>query len=141
MDRINKILIITFTILMAVCFHSCSPNYLKSYSRLENSDMAIPRVFPGDFKKAAYKTNMNVMGNELSGILLVKKTRSGEYRFVFVSEIGMKYFDLGISPKGENNQERVYYLMPLLDRGGLEKILLDDFEKLLPLNPARAPGF
>ena len=140
MDRIKKILKITFVLLMTVYFYSCSPTYLNGYSKLENSDMADPALFPGDFNKATYKTTIKVMGNELSGILLVKKTKAEEFRFVFVSEIGMKYFDIGISPKAKKNQQTIYYLMPALNRGGLEKILFDDFEKMTPLNPGQLQG-
>ena len=139
MDRILKISKIAFAFLVFLFFNSCSPSYLKGYNKLENSDLAEPQIFTGNFTKATYKCGMSVMGNELSGILLVKKTRTGEFRFVFVSEIGMKYFDLGIASEG--NQQTVYYLMPLLDRGGLVKIFFDDFEKLIPESVGMPPVF
>ncbi len=48
------------------------------------------------------------MGKELSGILLIKKTEEEEFRFVFISEIGLKYFDLGINYSNEKQRFLFY---------------------------------
>jgi len=115
---------------------SCSPNYLKGYTKLENTDLIKSAVFDNNFKKATYKTKLNLMGNELSGILLIKKTSESEFRFVFISEIGIKYFDLGIKPTVDTYLETTHYLMTALNRGNVEQILFDDFNKLIKPNSA-----
>jgi len=116
---------------------SCSPNYLKGYTKLENTDLIKSAVFDNNFKKATYKTKLTLMGNQLSGILLVKKTKEDEFRFVFVSEIGIKYFDLGIKPTTDTYLETTHYLMPALNKGNVEQILFDDFGKLVKPSQAK----
>jgi len=115
---------------------SCSPNYLEGYTKLENTDLIKSAVFDNNFKKATYKTKLTLMGNQLSGILLIKKTKEDEFRFVFVSEIGIKYFDLGIKPIANNYLETSHYLMSALNKGNVEQILFDDFCKLV--KPSKA---
>ena len=110
---------------------SCSPNYLEGYSKLENTDLIKSAVFDNNFKKATYKTKLTLMGNQLSGILLIKKTKEDEFRFVFVSEIGIKYFDLGIKPLANNYLETSDYIMQALNKGNVEQMLFDDFGKLV----------
>jgi len=126
-----QIIAFSISILFTLFLPSCSPNYLKDYTKLENTDLIKPAVFDHNFKKVTYKTKFDLMGNQLSGILLIKQTKEKEFRFVFVSEIGIKYFDLGIKPLKEGYFETSHYLMPALNRGNVEQILFDDFGKLI----------
>lgn len=109
---------------------SCSSGYLKDFAKFENSKFIEPIIFGDNFEKTTYKTNLTVMGNNLSGILLIKKTSEEEFRFVFVSEIGLKYFDLGIKNSNVKQEYTTHYLMPALNRGETKDILFNDFSKL-----------
>lgn len=113
---------------------SCSPNYLKDYTEVEETHLNRPAVFDHSFLKVTYKTNLTVMGNQLTGILLIKKTKDEEYRFVFLSEIGLKYFDLGINDSSDKQEFTTHYLMPALNRGETKNILFSDFSKLIASN-------
>lgn len=110
---------------------SCSPNYLKNYTVLNNSDLSIPSIFSGKLSKSLYKANLKVMGNELSGVCLIKKINKTEFRLVFMSEIGMKYFDIGIDYKNEKPEFANYYFVSVLDRGEVKQILMNDIAALL----------
>jgi len=123
------VLLIIITVIISLL--SCSPDYLKKYSKLENSDIKEPVVFDHDFKKAVYKTSFTVMGKQMTGILLIKILEDQEYRFVFVSEIGLKYFDLGISNSNDSLVFKSHYLMPALDRENIKDILFQDFSVLI----------
>jgi len=110
---------------------SCSPNYLKNYTVLNNSDISIPTIFNGKLSKSLYKANLKVMGNELSGVCLIKKLNETEFRLVFMSEIGMKYFDIGIDFNNKKPEFTVYYFVSVLDRGEVKQVLLNDIAALL----------
>ena len=130
-----RVLSIKYLIFIGVIFFlllsSCSPNYLKNYTKLESNSLSKPTLFDSNFLKTIYKTKLSVVGNQLSGIMLIKKTTNQEYRFVFVSEIGLKYFDIGIKKSCDKQELKTYYLMPALKRGTLEQVLLIDFSKLI----------
>lgn len=123
-----KIFIIAF---IAILFNSCSPKYLRDFTKVENTEIKSLNVIPNNFTKAVYKTTLKVMGRELTGILLIKKTTDNEFRFVFMSEIGLKYFDLGITSPGKNPTNKTYYIMSALKRGEFESVLFDNFNKLI----------
>lgn len=110
---------------------SCSPNYLNGYNQLQNSDIKIPTIFNGQLIKSLYKANLKVMGNELSGVCIIKKIKESEFRLVFMSEIGMKYFDVGINFQKEAPEFKIYYFVSVLDRGEVKQILLNDIAALL----------
>ncbi|NOY51320.1 MAG: hypothetical protein GXO88_12280 [Chlorobi bacterium] len=116
---------------MLLCIASCSPNYLKDFKLLNNSDLKIPTIFNHDFQKSLYKAKLTIRGRELSGVLIVKRINKSGFRIVFMSEIGLKYFDFGIEYGGEEFMARTYYIMPVLNRGEARDILINDFSLLL----------
>ncbi|PLX13192.1 MAG: hypothetical protein C0598_04200 [Marinilabiliales bacterium] len=126
-----KFKIFTFSFLVLLSFYSCSPNYLKGYEIKNNTDLKVPTIFNGKLIKALYKANLIVMGNELSGLLLLKKTNPSEYRIVFMSELGLKYFDFGVNYTKEKPEFTNYYLLSPMQRGEVEKILFNDLCILL----------
>jgi hypothetical protein len=83
-----------------------------------------PHVFSTDFQKGLYKTNMTVFGNELSGLTLIKKT-GASYRVVFMSELGLKYFDMEFFT--ENDSVKVHQLTSFLDKGPVEKMMVNNY--------------
>lgn len=133
LTAINKLSSLLILLSIIVILPSCSPSYLKGYKEVKISTTD-PFVFNDNFEKVVYKTNLEVMGNELSGILIVKKIEDNETRFVFISELGLKYFDLGIKSNVQEQVLTTYYIMPALNRGRINELLFDNFSKLLPLD-------
>src|SRR5688572_183404 len=72
-----------------------------------------------------YKTEVDVTGRHLSGILVVKKMPDNSMRVVFTNEAGPVYFDFSWSPTGDFKVESV---MPQLDKKAVIKTLRKDFE-------------
>ncbi|MDO7875811.1 hypothetical protein Q5H93_13795 [Hymenobacter sp. ASUV-10] len=46
-----------------------------------------------EFTNALYRTQVDIMGKPLSGLLLIKALPDGSTRVVFTNEIGVKFFD------------------------------------------------
>lgn len=75
--------------------------------------IAQPRVFGNSFKKNLYQAELTVMKHVVSGMIFVKKTDK-TYRAVFMSEIGLKYFDIEIGQTGEGDYT-IHYMMEMLN--------------------------
>lgn len=75
-----------------------------------------------------YSTRVNITGNYLSGLLMIKKMPDGSTRFVFTSETGPSLFDFGFASDGDF---KVYYIMKKLNRKAIIKTLRQDFELVL----------
>jgi len=80
------------------------------------------------FSVALYNTSIDVVGNHLSGLLLIKKMPDSTIRMVFSNEMGFKFFDFEFSPGGGF---RVYSVYKKMNRKAVIKTLRHDFELLL----------
>ena len=89
-----------------------------------NIKLSQPWIFNNDFKKAVYKTDLLLFGNELSGLSLIKKT-GDDYRVVFMSEVGLKYLDMEFF--GINDSVKIHHLIKLLDQGTVRKMLVNNY--------------
>ena len=91
-------------------------------------DVAAIEKFKPAFTVALYKTEVNVMGNYLSGLLLIKKMPDSSTRMLFSNEMGFKFFDFEFSKNGDF---KVYYILKKMDRKAAVKTLRKDFELIL----------
>ncbi len=94
----------------------------------ENIKVSQPRIFAPNFKKALYKADMKVYGRELSGLMLFKKSK-GSTRVAFISEFGLKYFDLEV-PANDTAAVTFHYLIDLMNRKPVMKMLEISFGML-----------
>ena len=127
----NKFLLTTIVLVFLIVTQSCSPKYLAGYKELTLSDIQTPHIFPKNFSTARYKTKLKIMGRELSGLALIKKTSKNTARIVYMSELGMKYFDIEILNNDGNLVAKTHYLMSVLNRGAVQTLLENDFKILL----------
>ena len=93
-----------------------------------------PWIFSTDFQKAIYKTNMMIYGNELSGLTLIKKTGKN-FRIVFMSEIGLKYYDMEFFT--QNDSIKVHHVISILDKKPVLELLEDNFSLIFLMFPAK----
>lgn len=114
--------------LLILFFASCSNRGYKPISQNSIYDDDNVAVFNENFEKALYQTTINIFNNKLTGITLIKKIDSS-YRVVSMSEIGVKYFDIEVVADSPT-QAKVHYIMEMLDRKLLVKMLLNDFQLL-----------
>ena len=87
-----------------------------------------PWVFSNSFEKGLFKAEMKIYDKELSGLILAK--RMGEtFRVVFISEIGIKYFDIEIGGN-EPNDFLVHDILEMLNRKQITAFIEDTFRML-----------
>ena len=115
-----------YLLLSSLLLIGCSSAY-RNLQKTSGDIHAIEKFRPV-FKVALYKTEVNVMGNYLSGLLLLKKMPDSSTRIVFSNELGLTFFDFEFSKKGDF---KVYQVIKQMDRKAVIKTLRKDFELIL----------
>lgn len=105
---------------------SCSPSYRQMQTA--TADVNVLQKFKPAFTVALYNTTVDVVGNHLSGLLLIKKMPDSTTRMVFSNEMGLGFFDFEFKPGGDF---KVYSIMKKLDKRSVIKTLQHDFELIL----------
>jgi outer membrane lipoprotein-sorting protein len=108
-----------------------------------NANLQVTTGDPGNLQKfkpgfsvALYKAGVDVVGNHLSGLLLIKRMPDSTMRMVFSNEIGFKFFDFEFS---EGGGFKVFSIIKQMNKKALIKTLRKDFELIMmegtdPLN-------
>ena len=104
----------------------CSPVHKQMQSA--NADVSTIYKFKPAFTVALYNTTVDVVGNHLSGLLLIKKMPDSSTRMVFSNEMGLSFFDFEFSPDGNF---KVYSIIKKMNRKSVIKTLRHDFELVL----------
>lgn len=101
-----------------------------AYKNLQatTGNVASLQQFKPVFASALYKADIDVIGNHLSGLLLIKKMPDSTTRMVFSNEIGFKFFDFEFSPDGSF---KVYSVIKKMNKKSVIKTLRKDFELVL----------
>jgi hypothetical protein len=105
---------------------SCSPAY--NHLQKTTGRAADLQKFKPVFAVALYNTQVDVVGNHLSGLLLVKKMPDSSLRIVFTNEMGFTFFDFEFSQGGEF---KVYSIFKKMNKRSVIKTLRKDFELIL----------
>lgn len=104
----------------------CSPVHNKM--RSVTADISKLQKFKPAFTVALYNTQVDVVGNHLSGLLLIKKMPDSSLRMVFSNEMGFKFFDFEFA--GDGNF-KVYSIVKQMNKKSVLKTLRKDFELIL----------
>ncbi|RPD40952.1 hypothetical protein [Chitinophaga barathri] len=114
--------------LLLLTLASCSSAY-RGLMRLDN-DMApcLERFRPKIEQPVLYATQVDVLQHHLSGLLYFKPMEDSSMRVVFMSEMGMKFFDFEFSKDGRFTK---HYMLPKMDKKAVVKTLRKDFEMIL----------
>ena len=107
----------------------CSPVHQQMQSA--SADVQVLQKFKPAFTVALYNTSVDVMGNHLSGLLLIKKMPDSSTRMVFSNEMGLGFFDFEFAADGSF---KVYSIIKKLDKKSVIKTLQHDFELVLMNN-------
>jgi hypothetical protein len=107
-------------------FMACSPLYRQMQTT--NGDISVLKKFKPSFSVVLYKTEVDVIGNHLSGLLLIKKMQDSSTRMVFSNEIGFKFFDFEFLPDGNF---KVHSVIKKMNRKSVLKTLRNDFALIL----------
>lgn len=119
--------------------NSCAPVAYKNLKSAEGTVHCIDKFKPA-IQRTLYQTSVDVMGNHLSGILLIKQMPDRSTRIVFTNEAGFSFFDFEFA---RNGAFTVHSIIPKMDKDAVKKTLMKDFELVLMnrLNAAAAKVF
>lgn len=105
--------IIRYSILFLILIiSSCSSPY-KNLTKTEypiNDIQQIPYALPFSEKALIYKTNINFYKNDISGLLIIKKTKDNIYRIALTTQFGLKIFDFELNHGILNVKHCIEYL-------------------------------
>ena len=108
---------------------SCSP--VHKQMQFANADINLLQKFKPVFTVALYNTTVDVVGNHLSGLLLIKKMPDSSTRMVFSNEMGLTFFDFEFAADGKF---KVYSIIKKMNKRSVIKTLQHDFELILMNN-------
>ena len=86
------------------------------------------RAFQPDYNGVVYRTEVDVVGKHLGGLLILKTMPDSSTRIVFTSEMGLTFFDFAFSKDGAF---KVYHIIKQMDKKPVIKTLRKDFELIL----------
>ncbi len=132
MKTFLKIVLISISLLLFLA--SCNSLKHRGYYCCCSDSLNYKPVFGRDFNKALYQAELKFNKQVLSSLVFIKRISGNEsYRVVFLSESGLKYFDLEILKEGGT---MVHHAADFLDRKSLIRILSNDFRLLFSPEPA-----
>jgi hypothetical protein len=108
---------------------ACSPVHKQMQSA--SADISQLQKFKPAFTVALYNTTVDVVGNHLSGLLLIKKMPDSSTRMVFSNEMGFSFFDFEFAADGKF---KVYSITKQMNKKSVIKTLQHDFELILMNN-------
>jgi hypothetical protein len=91
-------------------------------------DPACVQKFKPHLGSAIYKTEVDVVGKHLSGLLVLKAMPDSSTRVVFTSEMGLTFFDFAFAADGSFTVQRI---IDKMDKKAVKKTLRKDFELIL----------
>ena len=108
---------------------SCSP--VHKQMQIARADIKLLQKFKPAFTVTLYKTTVDVVGNHLSGLLLIKKMPDSSTRMVFSNEMGFTFFDFEFAADGKF---KVYSIIKKMNKRSVINTLQHDFELVLMNN-------
>jgi len=125
---LKKSIYILLIVIVGLSQQSCL-RYHLGFSKQEKTIDKI-NVFPINFEKGLYKTNIRFLRKDYSGLMFFKKSSDKkETRMVFMSEFGLKFFDFKLKDNGDFTVE---YIIDELNKKGLISVLEQDMKLLFP---------
>ena len=127
----TKLILIFWILSLAVGIYSCQPKVLNNLTQLEqvNDIKAKPLIDISMGEEKTFRAKVSGFDQEMSGLLVVKKLDK-EYRFVMVTDFGLKVFDLSLK---SNAEYEFHHIMKHMDYEFLKNSLTLDMLMLLPI--------
>lgn len=129
--RLLPKIILCLSSLVFFSFVSCKISRYKQ-SAVKNSVLNRSDIIPvvNNTNATKFQTTIDVLKNHLTGILIVKQTDSASTRLVFITELGMKMFDLEM----KNGEMNVMYVFEPLNKPQVVNALKKNFKDMLLLD-------
>lgn len=127
------------SLVLLMMLTSCTSAY-RGLQRTDNDVAAcLERFRPKIEQPVLYATQVDVLQHHLSGLLYFKPMEDGSMRVVFMSEMGMKFFDFEFAKDGSFTK---HYMLPKMDKKAVVKTLKKDFEMvLMRQDPAKGTSY
>src|SRR5688500_119966 len=125
----SRIRFLLFSLTSILCWN-CASDY-RHLQAAEPSGQCITKLAPSEFQTAWYHASVDVVGNHISGLLLIKSMPDSSYRAVFTNEAGVTFFDFGFL---QNGSFKVHNVIKHLNKGPVIQTLRKDFELILGLS-------
>lgn len=119
-----------YLLLSSLLFLSCSISKYKSKIVPVTEELSFDRLLPvinPNGTATKYKATIDVLNKHFSGLVIVKKTDSVTTHVVFITELGMKMFDL---EKKDTSLQMVYVFEPM-NKPNLISVLKTNFKNML----------
>lgn len=115
----------------------------SAYKGLQRTDAdaaaCLQRFRPQIDSPALYSTQVDILQHHLSGLLYFRPMDNGSMRVLFMSEMGMKFFDFEFAKDGTFTK---HYMLPKMDKKAVVKTLRKDFDMvLMRRDPSTAQTF
>lgn len=112
-------------------FLSCKSYQIPDAVETENTTSVIQnQYFSDESLDYVYKTHIEIYGNDMSGIFIVKRINDSIHRMVLTTDFGNTLLDFEISEK----TFKVNHVFDQLDKKIIINTLRDDFRTLLQVN-------
>jgi len=115
--------------LLAMLVFGCVSEY-KHMTAVEPDTACALRIVPRHTNVAWYNASIDVVGNHISGLILIKHMPDSSWRVVFTNEAGVTFFDIGYLPNGEF---KTFNIISKLNRKPVISVLRRDFELVIGL--------
>jgi hypothetical protein len=115
-------------VILCLVMNSCTFGLLEGYRKTEPVSVTPVSWFKTDSDHLLMNARIDVMKNHFSGLMVIKSLPDSSYRVVFLTEVGLKVFDMEFVP-GE--PVKVHYFMDALNKKILITTLSADLKLLL----------
>lgn len=137
LSLLNSKFVIRYSILFLILIVSSCSNPYRNLTKTEyaaSNIQQIPYALPFSEKALIYKTNISFYKNDISGLLIIKKTNDNIYRIALTTQFGLKMFDFEL----DHGILNVKYCVEYLNKKVIINTFQTDFNLLLMQNKTEA---
>jgi hypothetical protein len=125
-----------FSSVLILLFCGCTAGQYKGFQRTTENVPEIKNIaswFQGDSVHFLFHAGIDVYNNHFGGIMIIKKLVIDSYRVVYITELGIKIFDMEFFKNGEF---KLHYCLDAINRKSVIKTLKSDIGIMLENIPA-----
>lgn len=130
-----KNLLLSSFLFLSLILSACSSS-LHGFQKTRVTNILTNRsklLIVNDTIEKVYTTHITFLKQTFSGLMIVKPYDSGDLRVVFMTETGVKIFDMGI-PLSTSKKSEVFYCIDPLNKGAILHSIKNDLSVLFMRN-------
>ncbi|MBN2275256.1 MAG: hypothetical protein JXR41_12275 [Bacteroidales bacterium] len=113
----------------------CAASLLNNTQRLPEAALTTVEITPwfqGEDNPVLYKANVDFYRNHFSGLMVIKPVSDESHRVLFITELGIKIFDLELFRNGDYN---LHYCLDALNKKSVVRTLKNDLALMIYHRP------